>query len=179
MGPETTQQPASSGAPARIALVVCLALAVVAGYFVFQKLSDGTDAPVAPANPAPGEPFDFPALSAQEQEILNTPMVPTEDGLFTLASPLVAQIAASAETLAMGEGCRMHPSVVKTKKGTPLQVRNYDSVPHTVIFGATRSYEVAPGGTATIPVDFGTAGEAYAYGCEADPVAKGVVLVAE
>jgi plastocyanin len=182
MEPELQQRHPFFGTAGNIILVLLVLVALLISFMLYQRLGV-----------APVETFDFQPLSENERETLDavvttppgdgvftdTAPVMTSDGLALASSPKIAQAAVSAAIVALGADCKVSPVVVKAKKGTMLQFKNYDDAPHTIMFSSEHELVVPAHDAATLTLDFGRAGEAYYFGCEADPMPIGVLWLAE
>ena len=166
------------GIPALLVLVV-LAL----GYFLYQQMTSN------PTSPSPdiatqdntAESFDFPPLTNDEYVALN----PSSQNIFEQPTA-VQKIATVAETLAIGAECRVSPVALKTQNGARLELKNYDSVAHTITVQTgtsnTYSYPVPAYGSTAMTVDFGKTGGSYSIyniSCEKSSSAIGMLMIIE
>ncbi len=198
LGPHENQ---SSHKIASGVLVVLVLVALVLSYYLYQTVMNGSarngsileeQTPVADGT--------LPPLSDAEIQALQTPLtvaVASPTGMDLFGNPVTPpkipegsegmsyteaafeNIAVVAETVTMGKECRVSPVVLKVKKGASVAFKNIDTVPHEVIFSQQRSFTVGVGSSISVPIDFGTVGMTYGYGCESQPSAIGLMWIAE
>ncbi len=184
MPPQSTHH---SSLFARLAggVVVFLILVVVAfGYLAYQKVRNGTaglqDTEMSGDAPSAAETFTFPELSPDEQTALNPPVsFETGEGFGAFLSA-VQRSAVSADTLAVGAECKVYPVVLKTTPGMTLEIKNYDSAPHTLTldtFSGARSFSAPAAGSVSAPIDFGEAGSTYNISCDGRATPVGMLVI--
>lgn len=199
LGPHENQ---SSHKIASGVLVVLVLVALVLSYYLYQVvMNDSTENGSIPEGQMPPvADATLPPLSDAEVQALQTPLTvgvasPTGTDLFgnPVAPPKIPDgsegllytdttfenIAVVAEAVLIGKECRVSPVVLKVKKGASVAFKNIDTVPHEVIFSRQRSFTVGAGSSISVPIDFGTVGMTYGYGCESQPSAIGLMWIAE
>jgi len=170
------------------AALVCLALiAVVLGYFVYQKYAAGVSVEVPEQEDVAMEvseseqtvPSTNSALSDEERAILNPPPPGSPEEDFQNHFQSVQQFAVETDILTVGAGCRMTPTVAKAQLGSTLELRNDDGVSHTIVFTSTLSYLVPAHARVLLPINFNQGAGLYGYACDTNPSAAGMILVTE
>lgn len=171
------------GKAANVVLIVLVLIALVMAYFLYQRLAGDVMPPVPPPDRiqdgTPQNPetrndttgsFDFKPLSADERAALNPPDGPdATEGERQAHFDLVARTAVPSEELSIGPNCAVSPAVLRTKQGGEIQLRNYDTVPHLIVFNETSSFSVPAKKSISIPVTFGADSGAtgvFGYGCD-------------
>ena len=180
-------------------LVFLVLVAVVLGYFVYQKITTGgTTTPLnqeVSQMPVEGVvdgsqeattdraavpiPSEDPTLTADERAVLNPPASGSPEGDFQAHFALAQRTATEANMLTMSAGCRMNPVILKAQNETTVLVQNQDTVAHTIVFNGTLTYPVPAGGEVSLPIGFEKGVGLYGYACDASASAAGMILVTE
>jgi plastocyanin len=108
-----------------------------------------------------------PKLNSPDQATVLKPLpadAPQEARIARFA--LIQKIAMESRQLTIGIGCRVAPSVLKTKMGAELTFKNTDSAPHTIMFNGVSSFLVGANESIIVPATFGDLGGIYAYACD-------------
>lgn len=171
-------------------LVILLVTALVLGYLLYQKvhtkpqmflqdqeIENGTSEPVVQYIPV--DPSGLPPLSEDEQAVLNPPSTGATEEEFRAHALRVEKMGMASGELGIGAGCRISPIVLKTQLGKEMTFKNYDTVPHTIFFNERLSFAVPANASITVPVGFEKGAGIYGYGCDQNPRAAGMMLVAE
>ncbi len=121
--------------------------------------------------------FDFKPISDDEKGALKGPFAEKSDDSNELSYVEYAQkTATSSNSLAVGAGCVVSPVVLKVTKGMEIELKNFDSVPHTITVNADATFTVPAAGNLKINTDFGEPGGIYGYLCEGKADAAGMFL---
>lgn len=164
------QTQASQGKMGNIILLVLLVVALVLGYFLYEKMK-------GPAV-VPGIGKGIEATSG-ERAVLNYPAAGVSEEEWKNYLIAIAKVAVETDTITIGAGCSVKPVVLKTAlvMGKTVKVKNTDSVPHTLSFNNPPNFLVAANSTTEMPVDFKGVPGIYGYGCDNSPQAVGLIQV--
>lgn len=174
--------------------VILLVFFSVLSYFLYQKIATGTPVPVSSSGKASTQnntqqaevvlqddrdSFVFLPLSEDERKILKPPVPSASSEEMAIYGSLVQKVAVASEKLAVGVNCKIQPVVVKVQKGANLELKNYDSTPHTIRFDEKRSFLIPASGSITAPVDFPKEVGMYGYACDDHSGPAGIVFIVE
>jgi hypothetical protein len=164
------------------ALVILALIAVVLGYMIFRQGSSNSTAQETPSGPESigavpaGDANRKQDLTSDEQAILSPPKPgsPKED--FERHAQVVAKVAREAPYLDV-TGCKAVPLVLRTKYKNSIKFKNTDTVKHAIVLDANHVFEIPPGTTKDVFIDFEHGAGIYGFGCDNVPHAIGMFLV--
>ena len=117
------------------------------------------------------------SLTDEEKSVLNPPVGGTEEES-RAHFDMVQKLAKEPDFLEIAR-CEARPVVTKVRKGATINVRNQDSVEHTIVIDADHTYTIPGGQTTAVVAEFGQEAGVYGYGCDTSTNAVGMFFVTE
>lgn len=167
-----------------IFLVILVVIAGVLGYLIYQKSislpkkEPAQSQPAANNSQAKSERSDAATLTDEEKEVLNPPSQGANEAEMKKHFELVQKLAKEPDFLEVAK-CEVRPVVTRLRNSKTFQVRNQDSIDHTIVVDKDHTYSISAGSTQTIPVDFGHGAGVYGFGCDDSTSAVGMLFVTE
>ncbi|MBI3342240.1 hypothetical protein HY024_03910 [Candidatus Curtissbacteria bacterium] len=156
------------------ATVVLFINALLLGYLILRKQNVVPDLFQFPKK-SYVVPAVLPALS-DEQRVMRFPTPNSPDKVKVAHTALVQKLAQQSDYLDIGK-CAPKPLVFKITVGDFVNLRNLDTVDHTLSFNPETQFLVAAGTTRQVKADFFKIGPGvYAYGCDKSSQAVGILL---
>jgi hypothetical protein len=115
-------------------------------------------------------------ISIDRADVLKTPTASSTPQERAAFAELVRKSAVTTETLDI-TSCRINPIAISAQLGSKITLKNTDTFPHAISFGAPVVYEVGPRSSRVMTFDFKKDAGIYAYGCDNSRDAAGIILL--
>ncbi len=166
-----------------VGLVVLTVIALVLGYFVYEKFAPVRITPKPEAGllermqqtgtdvPNYADMTDAELVSA----LPNPADVPAE--AMTAFAGVVTSRAVSTNRVSIGAGCAADPKIVDVAVGDTVTFVNEDRVVHTLNVTPKHAVRLEPGASAELATDFETGTGMYGYPCDSKAALSGLLIL--
>jgi plastocyanin len=153
----------------KLIIVALIAVTLTLGYLIFKQNNPSSKGAnfqnIHPSNQQIEAILPPGNMSTDEQDLLHPPSESSSTDLKQKHMALVIKLAKPGSSIELSD-CKPTPLVLQIKQGTNLEVKNNDTVKHTLVFDNQHSLNIEPNSKATINVNFQYGTGDYGYVCQ-------------